>query len=144
MIGFRQAVRVARAVVLVALMAVGASAQASRAVSPWHTYQRLLIIVPMTGSGTHADPRRPLYTPAPHEIKNGEGIIAFASLDSDDQKWALVELVALNRAVFQLILADKSIKSFERRSSAKADIESEFGKYRRGFRLEDFHGAVVR
>ena len=90
------------------------------------------------------DPRRPLHTPAPQDIKNGEGIIAFASLDSDDKKWALVELVALNRAVFQPILDDKSVRTFERKSSKRADIESEFGKYRKGFRLEDFTPAVVR
>lgn len=77
-------------------------------------------------------------------MKSGAGIIAFSSLDSDDKKWALVEVVALDRAAFQPILDDKSVRTFDRKSSTKSDIESEFQKYRKGFHLEDFKPAVVR
>jgi hypothetical protein len=127
-----------------ALFAVTAAAQSSRAVSPSHSYERLLVIVRMKGSGTHADPRRPDHIPSPDELSTTPGLIGFSSLESDDHDWALVELVAVDRSVFQKILADKSIKAFDRKISKPSEIEDEFGKHRKGFHLSEFPGVVVR
>jgi hypothetical protein len=38
---------------------------AQHSVDPRNTYDRVFCVVPMIGSGTAADPRRPQYAPAP-------------------------------------------------------------------------------
>ena len=50
---------------LVGLLALAAVMCAQRRVDPRNTYSRAICVVPMTGSGTPADPRRPQYAPWP-------------------------------------------------------------------------------
>ncbi|MBZ5728602.1 MAG: hypothetical protein LAP87_26925, partial [Acidobacteriia bacterium] len=100
---------------LVGLLALAAVMCAQRRVDPRNTYSRAICVVPMTGSGTPADPRRPQYAPWPPSQKpSPTGIIAFSHLVSDDGKYALVEFVARDRAAFQAVFNDKSIKFFEK------------------------------
>jgi hypothetical protein len=61
---------------------------------------------------------------------------------SDDGKLALVEFVARDRAAFQAIFNDKTIKFFEKGKSKKQDIETELKKYKKDFDLNKF-GTVV-
>jgi hypothetical protein len=109
-------------------------------------YERLYLVVPMTGSGTMEDPRRPMYVPAPpaHGLNAtaapaaADGIIAFTFQESDDGAYALVELVARDRAAFKAILEDRnpSVKIFEKGKHAKDDIEREFRKHKANFDLD--------
>lgn len=106
-------------------------------------HERLLLVVPMTGSGTPDDPRRPLYVPAPvpGAPPAKDGIIAFTFQSSDDGQYALVELVARDRAAFKTILEDNraGVKIFEKGKDSKDDIETEFRKHKRNFNLDTLH-----
>src|ERR1700683_1824305 len=81
------------------LVAVG-SAFAQHRVDPGAMYARLYAIVPMVGSGTWDDPRRPMFAPIPQQTTPGTrtGIIAFNHVESDDGNSALIEIVAANRS----------------------------------------------
>ncbi len=112
------------------------------AVDGHHTYYRLLTVVPMSGSGTHDDPKRPMSRP---DASSRQDIIAFTQLPSDDKKFAIVEFVAADRAAFKNILADTSLRIFEKGKDSDSDdvIEAFLQKYRKGFKLQGF-GAVTR
>jgi len=93
----------------------------------------------MIGKGTPADPRRPQYAPwPPNPHGTRTGIIAFNHQVSDDGKSALVEFIARDRSAFAAILADKSLKVFEKGKDKKADIELELKKYKKDFDLSKF------
>ena len=53
------------AAVLVCLFALAAIVQAQPPVDPRNTYERILVVLPLIGSGTVADPMRPSLIPAP-------------------------------------------------------------------------------
>ncbi len=74
-------------------------------------YQRVICVVPMVGSGTLADPKRPLFSPVAGEqpsivLKKSKGftdapvIVGYHSVLSDDGQRAIVEFVARDRAAF--------------------------------------------
>jgi hypothetical protein len=42
-----------------------AAASQRRAIAPENAYHHIITVVPIIGSGTHADPHRPLYAPVP-------------------------------------------------------------------------------
>ena len=86
---------------------------AQHSVDPRNTYHRVICVVPMIGSGTAADPRRPQYAPAPGSALP-DGIIGFTQVPTDDGKFAIVEFVAQDRKAFQAILADSTVTSFEK------------------------------
>ena len=84
-------------------------------VEPNNTYQRIICVVPMVGTGTPEDPRRPQYAPlltlqsptqARPVVAPRSAILAFSQQVSDDGKYALVEFVAADRAAFQAIFND--------------------------------------
>jgi len=111
------------------------------------THQRLLCVVPIIGSGTPTDPRRPLYAPAPGNSGNAapkNGIVAFNWRPSDNGNFAIVEFVARDRAAFAAILADRSpsVKVFEHGKARRADIEAEFRKHIKNFDSKDFGVAL--
>ena len=108
-------------------------------------YERLYLVVPMIGSGTAEDPRRPMYVPAPTAPTPGaatqptsSGIIAFAFQESDDGQHAIVELVARDPGAFKPILEDHQpgVKIFRKGKDKKDDIETEFRKYIKDFDLD--------
>jgi hypothetical protein len=108
-----------------------------------NTHERLVCVVPMVGRGTDDDPRRPMFAPlppGPYEERSRDGIIAFTYQESDDGKYALVEFVALDRAAFAPILAEKhsDVKVFHKGKDKKADIETEFRKFKHNFDIESF------
>ena len=113
-------------------------------VDPRNTYERVIMIVPMIGSGTPADPRRPLYAPAPSEKLSKNGIIAYSYVLSDDEKSALVEFVAMDRAAFDAILKDQrtDIKRWEKAKTNKDDVAKEFKKLRKDFNIDEFEVTV--
>jgi len=106
-----------------------------------NTHDRLVAVVPMIGKGTPDDPRRPAYTPGPR--KKGDtpslpSIIAFSYVMADDGNHAIVEYVAMDRAAFASILADKSpdVKSFQRGQQKREDIELELKKHKKDLNLD--------
>jgi hypothetical protein len=98
----------------------------------------------MTGSGTAADPKRPMHAPGARIGPSAPqpGILAWSQQISDDGRYAIVEFVARDRSAFAAILADPAIKAFTKGKDKKDDIEKEFKKYKKDFDLEKF-GLVV-
>lgn len=85
-----------------------------------------------------------MYAPPINRIPGARtGIIAFSQILTDDRQSAIVEFVAADRAAFQDILADTSLKTFEKGKVEKAVIELEIKKSRKDFDLQKF-GAMVR
>ena len=117
-------------------------AQSQPRVDAGSMYERVVAVVPMIGSGTFADPKRPKYAPSPAELQQAtatrQGILGFTHVLSDDGNFALVEFVARNRMAFQQILADPSIKSFLRGRDKREDVEAEFFKLKKNFDFSHF------
>jgi hypothetical protein len=119
---------------------------AQQRVDPRNTHQRLLCVVPLVGSGTNDDPRRPAHAPiySKGAPRLPSGIIAYSYQVSDDGRYALVEFVARDRSAFQELLSSKSqaIKVFEKGKDRREDIEQEFRKYKKNIDL-NLLGMVV-
>jgi len=115
-----------------------------RYVSPLNTYFRLYAIVPVVGSGTAADPMRPMYAPVPGEIGRASGIIGFNSQLSDDGKTALIEIVARDRSVLAKMLADKSIQTFVKGVATPATVQSAFQLHKPSFNFAAFDEVSAR
>ena len=87
------------------------------------SHERILLVVPMIGSGTWADPKRPMFAPVASQIgRDKSGILAFYHELSDDGKSAIVVLVAHDRSTFNAIFAsaktNPSIQVFDRKAMA--------------------------
>jgi hypothetical protein len=125
---------------VVSVLICAAALSAQRRVDPKFTYTRVICVVPIVGSGTSADPKRPQYAPLPRTAPNQPlpGIIAYMQQISDDGKYALVEYVAKDQSALQTILNDKSIKVFIKGKDKKGDIETELKKYKKDFDLNQF------
>jgi hypothetical protein len=121
------------------------SAYSQQPVNLRNTHERVLCVVPMVGSGTAADPRRPMFAPVRErrgEKPSRDGIIAYSFQESDDGRFALVEFVALDRAAFASILEERDrrvdVKVFVKGEARKADIEAEFRGQKGDFDMERF------
>ncbi len=61
---------------------------------------------------------------------------------SDDGLFALVEFVAADASAFRGILADSGtlagVKAFVKGKDKKEDVEAEFKKYKKDFKIENF------
>ncbi|MEZ5404507.1 MAG: hypothetical protein R2729_32815 [Bryobacteraceae bacterium] len=114
-------------------------------VSPFNWGERSLLVVPMTGAGTNENPRRPLLMPGRGE-ELPAGIVSIRYEESDDGKFALVEVVARDRksleAALQSVSGRPDVRRFDKGVSRKEDIEAEFRGKKRGFDLDRFvtHG----
>jgi hypothetical protein len=128
------------AVLLLSVLCVQLRAQPR--VDARNMYERVMAVVPLTGSGTLDDPKRPMYAPTPAQIQTSmatrQGILGFMHVMSDDGQVALVEFVAKDRSAFQAILADTSVKSFLKGRDKREDIEAEFLKHKRDFDFAHF------
>lgn len=142
------------------LVAVGA-AFAQHRVDPGNMYARIYAIVPMVGSGTWADPRRPMFAPVAQQPVAEQpiaqpaaaqqttpatraGIIAFNSIESDDGNFALIEIVAVNRKQLALITAQMSsaavtgLQIFDRSTTSTATVQSAFQLLKQNFDITQF------
>lgn len=117
-----------------------------RRLAPESAYARAYCIVPMVGSGTLTDPRRPMFAPAPVAATavptavDRTGIVAYQFQISDDGNSALVEFVAVSRAGLAPILTstNTNVISFERGKFTRQQIESAFQKYKKTFTFSNF------
>lgn len=112
-------------------------------VDPGQMYNRIYAIVPMVGSGTLSDPKRPMFAPAPSQAQPSAvhtGVIGFQMWPSDDGNWALVEFVGATPADLQSIVgaASATVQVFPRGKFTQAQIEAAFQQYKKGFKFEWF------
>jgi hypothetical protein len=122
---------------LYGLLALTLVVCAQRRVDPKNSYNRVIAVVPLTGSGTATDPKRPKYAPWPLS-QDPNGILGFVFEPTDDGKSAIVEFVAQNRAAFSALLADKTIQVFQKGNASKASIEAAMKQIRHDFSLDSF------
>jgi hypothetical protein len=142
---------VRRAVVpVVCLLVAAGSAFAQHRVDPGSMYARVYAIVPMVGSGTWDDPMRPMFAPVPHQTTPGSrtGIIAFNHVESDDGKFALIEIVAANRVELSKIRAQISaaavpgLQLFDRSTTSAVSVQSAFRLLKKNFDITKFQVVV--
>jgi hypothetical protein len=121
------------------LFLTAASLWGQQRVSPKHTYERLIAIVPMIGTGTDEDPRRPQFVPAQGVDPSRRGLIGVSYQLSDDENFALVEFVARDRSVFKEILAEakNGLQVFEKGKGRKADLALAWRLHKSEFNLEN-------
>jgi hypothetical protein len=115
----------------------------SRRLAPENAYTRVYCIVPMVGSGTMADPRRPMFVPPPPTAAaplDRTGIIAFQFQESDDGNFALAEFVSVARTGLGVVLTstNPSVVFFERGKHTRQQIETAFQKYKKNFSFDKF------
>jgi hypothetical protein len=135
---------------VVCLLVTAGSAFAQHRVDPGSMYARIYAIVPMVGSGTWNDPRRPMFAPIPQQMTPGNrtGIIAFNHVESDDGNSALIEIVAVNRAELALITGQISaaavpgIQVFDRGTTPSATVQSAFQLLKKNFDISKFRVVV--
>jgi hypothetical protein len=123
--------------ILVTLLMLSSIVCAQSRVDPRNTYHRVIIVAPIIGSGTAADPQRPKYAPAPGSAVP-DGIIGFTQVPTDDGKFAIVEIVAQKRSALAAILADTTITSYEKGSQSASAIETALQTLKKGFSLVQF------
>lgn len=111
---------------------------AQRKVDPEYRYERLICIVPMVGTGTAEDPRRP--QSAPSGPGEASPILAYSYIMSDDETWALVEFVAPDASAFAGMCqsSDSRVKRFRKGKNRRADVETAFKPFRRNLDLSGF------
>ncbi|MCW5980887.1 MAG: hypothetical protein KIT09_22590 [Bryobacteraceae bacterium] len=118
-------------------------AGAQTPVSPRNLYERLICVVPMTGSGTYEDPRRPMFAPADSDRLQARGeaqILGYAYEVSDDGQFALVEFVARDRTAFEPIVnsARSDVRAFRKGTARREEVEAEFGRLKRNVDWNQF------
>ena len=134
---------------LAALSVFTATLFAQGHVASENLYTRVLCVVPMIGTGTAADPIRPMFVPAapdPSQVPDvapattSPGILAFQYQLSDDGNYALVELVGVDRNALVAVFnsTDARVKVFDLATTKKADIDTEFQKYKKTFSLDKY------
>jgi|SRR5580700_6459909 hypothetical protein len=153
-------------VVVVCLYAIAAPVYGQPPVSPRNSYERILVVLPLIGSGTAADPVRPSLIPAPGSatpnilnitvsapvsampVASGPSypqnlILGYTWVASDDGKFALTEIVMRDRSAFPAIQALPGVTAFIKGVNKLADIQTAFQQYKKNFDPTKF-GVWVR
>ena len=129
------------------------SAQMRHSTAAPDPHQHIYAIVPMIGSGTAADPKRPMFVPAngfPAAIPiakstiNRTGIIGYHAQITDDGKDAIVEFVAPNISAFQELLTshDSRVVVFQKGIHPTSAMEAAFKSRKKDFSFATFHMGV--
>lgn len=135
---------------VVCLLAIAGSAFSQQRVDAGSMYARIYAIVPMVGSGSPNDPRRPMFAPLPQQMTPGTrtGIIAFNHVESDDGNSALIEIVAANRPQLALIVgqinaaAVTGVQVFDRSTTPQSTVQSAFHSFKKNFDITMFRVVV--
>jgi len=113
-------------------------AQSQQRVDSRNLYQRITVILNLRRSCPAVYTLLPVALKAAATSRSRTAILGFTYVLSDDGKHALVEFVARDRAAFQQILADPTVKSFVKGKDKREDIEAEFKKYKKDFDFTHF------
>jgi hypothetical protein len=130
--------------------AQGTIATTQQRVDPTMTYHRVIAIVPLVGSGTPSDPKRPMFAPTPQAAATSAashtGIIAYQHQLSDNGQSSIVEFVAVDRSAFAALFAstDPGVQYFEIGKSTPAQIEAAIQQQKASFSLSTFHPLQVQ
>jgi hypothetical protein len=144
---------VRRAVVpVVCLLACAWLSPAQQREDAGRMYERIYAIVPIIGTGTMADPKRPMFIPAPGQRSPGDrtGIIAFNQVTSDDGTFALVEIVTATKADLASIKAQitaqipltPGVQLFDRNATLPSVVQAAFQSMKKSFDITKFRVVV--
>jgi hypothetical protein len=101
---------------------------------------RIVLVVPIVGSGTMDDPKRPLFAPRPGQDSPFSG---YSWVPSDNGRLAIVMLVVKDPVALQDTLSDSRIvKAFQKGRQRRADIEEKLKKLKQDFDLTQLLGGV--
>jgi hypothetical protein len=140
------------AAVLVCLYPLVGVVQGQPRVDARNSYERILMVLPLVGTGTLDDPIRPSLIPAARSgsrtlqaVSNAPAtpILGYTFVLSDDGKFALTEIVMRDRSAFPAILATPGVTAFIKGLNTREQIETEFKKYKANFDSTKF-GVWVR
>jgi hypothetical protein len=120
------------------LLSGALTAGAQPQVDAKNLHERIVAVVPLTGAGTYADPKRPAFVPAGAAgAGTAAGWVSWSWQPTDDGKMAIVELAARNPAAIREVLRDaRIVAAFEKRKAKRGDVEREIRKYRKDFSLD--------
>jgi len=115
----------------------------ARRLAPENAYARVYCIVPIVGSGSIADPKRPMFAPMPPTATvplDRTGIISYQFQVSDDGNFALAEFVAVARTGLAAVLTstNPNVIAFERGKYTRQQIETAFQQYKKSFSFNHF------
>ena len=119
--------------------------------NPYEAGEHLIAVVPMVGSGTNDDPKRPMFALASKDIASAMAnhqapeILQSHFIMADDGVHAIVEFVAPNRAALKQILAAASagtITVYDPLQTSAAALTTALQKIKAGFNFYQFHSAV--
>lgn len=134
-------------------------AQMRHTTAPADSHQHIFAIVPITGSGTIADPKRPMFAPAQVRpvVTNAigaaaatsaprTGIVAYHMQVTDDGKSAIVEFIAPSLSDLKDILttSDSRVQVFRKGVQSKDAMEAAFKTRKKDFSFDKFHTAGVQ
>lgn len=130
------------AVAVICALTVVPFASAQPHVDQRNLHERVIAVVPLTGTGTITDPIRPLFASAnAKDYQRHTAITQFTWVPADDGRRAIVEFVAQDRAALAPLLRDSRVlKVFQRGKHKRGDIELELKKFRKDFDLDAFGG----
>lgn len=129
-----------RFVCLAALLGTLGGAFAQDRVASRLTGERVILVVPLVGSGTFDDPARPMFVPKAGESSAVQG---FSWVATDDGKHAIVVLVGRRAGAFEEMLGDRRIvKAFLRGRDRREDVERELRRLKQDLSLEQLLGGV--
>lgn len=132
-------------------------AQMAHSTAPRDPHLRIYAIVPLVGTGTAVDPKRPMFVPATglavatpavpslaSPIVVRTGIIGYNAQITDDGLSAIVEFIAPNASAFQQILAstDTRVQVFRKGIDSLATMETAFKARKKDFSFSTFHMGV--
>ena len=98
----------------------------------------MIVVVPVAGAGTYADPKRPVFLPPrAGDVKLGAGWVSWSWQPSDDGRFAVVEAAFRNPAAAKVALRNVPLlAAFDRHSSKRADVERDIRRFRKDFSLD--------
>lgn len=113
---------------------------------PGTSPQRVIAIVPMIGSGTVDDPRRPLFFPTPTDVakapdpNNPPAVLSYRYELADDGNTAIVEFsgrdrVAIRRAIKS---SDPGVRLLDLNSNKPGEVEKQLKLLKQSFNLQHF------
>lgn len=115
--------------------------------------ERVIAIVPIIGSGTVADPHRPLFFPTPNEFAqppdpdHRPAIVSYRFELGDDGKTAIAEYTGFDRASLRKALKsdDPNFRILDHDKLSAAEMNAELKKVKKSFDLQKFlYGEPVR
>lgn len=120
--------------VCAAVLCLAASGLCQSRVSPEHRGERAMLVVPITGSGSWDDPRRPAFDSL---TTTPGGLLEWSWIPSDDGAYAIVTVAAKHRAALTPLLNDRRVVAkVEHGKGNRQQAEAAIRAYKKNYRFD--------